>query len=161
MPDSRIMLQTLAQFWRRVPQTTFLVACKNQGKRAVMTASSVTSATFDPPCVGVFVNRDASIHSLITGTNARFTVARLAADQTELAMSCASGNDSEERFAMHEWHEEDGFLVPAGASGVLFAAAIDTHPVGSHHLIVGAIEKVQDTSDEALVYHRGEFATKT
>lgn len=151
------MLDDLAHYWRCTPQAVFLVACQNRGERAVMTASSVTSASFEPPTVAVFINKKASIHKLITEVDARFTVSRLAQSQIALANSCAGSEDSEERFDEQAWSESDDYLLPNGAGGILCATVSEFHHLGSHTIVVGRIQRVVRNNDETLLYHQGDY----
>jgi len=136
---------------------TVVTTVDDAGRRWGFTASSVTSASLEPPLVLVSVARTSSCHSAIT-SGRDFVVNVLGGKHREVAARFAtSGVD---RFADGDFLTWPGSHLPylPGANALLRCATVGLTPAGDHDLVLGGIAEVQLGDPEApplLWFRRG------
>ncbi len=109
------------------------------GERLGLTIGSLVGLSFEPPLVGVSVNRQAAMHELLRGAGG-FALSLLAGDQEAIAQHFARGVPP---FA--HWH---GIATRPGAEGApliddalgwLECRTVGEHEAGDHTLFVGEV----------------------
>lgn len=119
---------------------------------------SFTSISLDPPLVGFFVTTTSSTLEVIRDTGV-FCCNVLSSDHGTLSATFSS--KSEERFADVEWRPGvTGSPILREAVAWLDCTLYDTHQVGDHFLVVGAVVDLRAARNVTpLVFHRGGYGT--
>ncbi|MFG2628161.1 flavin reductase family protein [Streptomyces sp. NPDC048473] len=129
------------------------------GRWRGFTASSVTSASLDPPLLTVGVSRTSSCHAALVAAPG-FVVNVLGDQHREVAMRFATrGVD---RFAAGDFKNWPGSELPClpDANALYRCVTTDIIPVGDHDLLVGALTEVSwgNPGEPLLWYRRGFHA---
>lgn len=143
---------------RRLAKSVGIITTRWQGQRLAMAATAFEGLTLDPPAMLVCVARTASLAEPLT-QGARFAINLLARDHVEISARCGAPWRGEERFGLGSWSDESEevpLLRDAQASFVCVADMITDY--GSHHIVVGKIERVVINGDvDPLVYVDGTY----
>ena len=150
---------------RRIAQGVSVVSLVDeQGERAAMTASSVTSVSAEPPSMLVCVHRDASLHASLSASRP-FCINALASDMDAIATLCAGGATGDERFAVGNWESDADTGLPflPGALANFFCTPDSALQYGTHLICVGRVDAVRVCRDDGspLLYLGGAYGTFT
>jgi flavin reductase (DIM6/NTAB) family NADH-FMN oxidoreductase RutF len=124
------------------------------------TSTSVVSVSISPASVLVCLNRQAQTRAGIVSTG-RFNVNLLHARQSDQARIFGSPEYQSERFRCGHW-ESDAHGLPALASAqaLLHCSLAEMHEVGTHTVLVGAVEHTMSSGEYApLLYGNGGYFT--
>jgi flavin reductase (DIM6/NTAB) family NADH-FMN oxidoreductase RutF len=137
-----------------------IIATNGPSGLAGATATAVTSVSDNPPSLLVCLNQNSSTLAAINA-NGRFSINILAAGQKPLAerFSGQTGVQGAARFVTADgWQDMDAVPTLAGALAVFTCRLSAVTPVGSHMVVIGAVEQVAvHAGDAALLYHRRSY----
>ncbi len=122
-----------------------------------MTASSLASASLDPPLVLVCVNRNALTHALIAEQGA-FGINILRSDQQEVSSRCAGFLGAKAHFLDDQPYRtgESGAPLLEDALSWLECTLWRSYDAGDHTIYVGEVQSAGATEGEPLLwYQRG------
>ena len=147
---------------RRLAKSVSVITCRHGGQRYAMSASAVDALSTEPPSLLICVNQSSSIYSPLS-QGADFCVNILAADQHDIALTCAGRLKGEERFSEGNWSthaDETPYLVDAQANVI---CEQDGHyAYGTHTIFIGRIKKIfVGETVSPLVYVDGAYTTST
>lgn len=123
-----------------------------------ITIGSFTSISLDPPLAGFFIAVTSRTWPLIAETG-RFTANVLAASQGDLCWRFAKDVAEGSRFGdLATSTSPNGCPVLPGVVAVVDCAVNETHRVGDHDLVVGAVTdlRILDSNQPAMVFFRGK-----
>jgi len=139
---------------RRLASGVCVVSTQVDGRRYAMTASSVTSVSDSPASLLVCVNKDAGMQPLFRlGQN--FVVNVLAQSQQDISNICAAKDESEHRFSIGNWQNNNGMPYLADAQASFFCRVDnDNYQYGTHQIVIGCMEEVfvPDSPVSPLIY---------
>ena len=125
------------------------------GRDYGMTVSAFSSVSLVPPLVLVCIDDQASIRPMIDRA-AHFGVSILAAGQEALARRFAAKGD---RFDGVGYDRGDfGVALLDGALGWIECEVVARHQAGDHQIVVGRVERGENSDDRPLLYYRGGYA---
>ena len=154
-PESRASFRDAM---RRLAATVTIVSARHGEQRHGITATAVTSLSFDPPSLLTCINRTSSLYPLISQTD-RFCVNLLTSEQAALSDRFAGRLTSEERFLHGNWQENEvGVPFLDGGQASIFCIKRDTISYGSHAIFIGDVENVRISEDvSSLLYSNGGY----
>lgn len=133
-----------------------LTARRSDGQPVGMTASSIASASLDPPLVLVCVDRQHDIHPVLEG-RVPFALSVLAGDQEDVSRRFAAYDG--DRFAGVGFHEAGhGLPVIDGAVAHVECAWHSSFPAGDHTVFLGRVIGGAATDHRPLIHYRGGYA---
>ena len=134
-----------------------VLAAKRPGGRPVgMTASSIASASLDPPLVLVCVDRKHDIHPILED-QVSFAFSILAADQEDVSRRFAAFEG--DRFEGVGYHEVgNGLPVIDGAVGHIECEWHSSFPAGDHTVFLGRVTGGEVSDRRPLLHYRGGYA---
>lgn len=144
--------RALGQFATGVTVVTTLDA---DGEPVGITVNSFNSVSLEPPLVLWSISRDSGKRAAFEARDA-FTVNVLAADQADVSASFAkSGNAA---FGQTDWQPgiDEVPLLPDCAARFQ-CRKVYQYDGGDHIIIVGRVERFDETGRDALVFHRGKY----
>ena len=134
---------------------TVLAARRPGGQAVGMTASSIASASLEPPLVLVCVDRKHDIHPVLESRQP-FAFSILAADQEEVSRRFAAFEG--DRFEGVGYHEVAGLPVIDGAVGHLECQWHSSFPAGDHTVFLGLVTGGEVSERRPLLHYRGGYA---
>lgn len=141
---------------RRLASSVAIIALRDGVLRG-MTVTSLVSVTMEPPTILVCINRSASIHPHLQPMR-RISVNLLAAGQADVAAAFAGKVPPEDRFRCGVWREREGTPILEGAQANLLCTIAALSPVGSHTIVLAAVEQVTVSGvANPLVYCNGRY----
>ena len=155
--------QVAAQFreaMRRVAATVNIVTIADDNKPMGMTATAVSSLSFDPPSLLVCVNQSASMHDSLALAS-HFCVNVLHQDQLALSRTFSDSKLRDIRFGGDEWRRDgDGPPYVFNAQASLICERSQLIAFGTHTICIGTIVSVRTRDDiDPLVYLDGKFGS--
>lgn len=160
MPDKEVTDKAFRDAMSRVAGAVHVVATDGKAGLGGATATSVTSVSASPPSLLVCLNQASQTFERIRA-NGVFSVNVLAAGQRDIAdaFAGATGLEGAARFRIgHGWRMGDGPPVLETGLSSLVCALADMFPVGSHMVVIGAVQQVQCGDDQQpLIYHRRAY----
>jgi len=130
------------------------------GRRWGFTASSVTSASLEPPLVVVGLSNTSSCRAAFAEATG-FVVNLLGERQAGVARRFAE--HGVDRFAEHPFEDWPGTRLPrlVDAHAALRCRVVDLVPVGDHHLLIGELTGLRTgtPASRPLLWHRRDFRT--
>ncbi|WP_344400805.1 flavin reductase family protein [Streptomyces longisporus] len=141
---------------------TIVAARDDAGRCRGFTATSVTSASLEPPLLLVGIARTSSCYPVFR-TAREFTVNILKEGHQHLARRFAvSGIDRFAEGGFTEWRD-GGPPCLDDAHVSLYCAALDMIPLGDHELLVGRVieARLPSPEDAPLVWYRRAFGSVT
>jgi len=148
---------------RGMASSVTIVSTEWAKTRHGMVATAVMSLSLEPPSLVLAVNRSASIHAPLHERGA-FVINILSRWDEPIArgFSRASG---ESRFAFGPWTALrsanplfNGLPYLANAQAAVFCRLRDTHPAGTHSLLIASVaDLVHDQKRAPLVYCDGTY----
>jgi flavin reductase (DIM6/NTAB) family NADH-FMN oxidoreductase RutF len=146
---------------RQLAAAVSVVTAEAEGARNGLTATAVVSLSAEPPRIGVAVNRGASALPLLMQAGT-FAVNVLRYDQAGIAGRFADSRvKGVARFEGADWTTlSTGAPVLAGAAATFDCRVDSTVEVGTHLLLIGAVEAVCTRENERpLLYLDGGWAS--
>lgn len=138
-----------------------VVTSRGPGRSACgLTATSVCSASLEPPLVLASVDRGSHTHAGIEAAGV-YAVNLLSADQEELAVRFAA-TDPDKFRGLEVRTASTGAPVLEDCLGYLDCEVVRDVPAGDHTLFVGRVESAglpRDGAGKPLVYHLGRYGT--
>jgi flavin reductase len=130
-----------------------LVTTDGPGGRAGLTATSVCSVSDGPPTLLVCLNRNSTAYPAFL-RNGVLCINTLTAAHEGLATDFAGRVPQAERFAGPDWGRlRTGAPVLAGALVAFDCRIVDRHEVGTHDVLICAVEALAEISGaESLLY---------
>ena len=90
------------QAMRGIASTVSVISAKTDDIRHAMTAISVVSLSVEPPSMLVCINKDASIHNILS-EGSLFCINILSDKQESLSKICSESDEGESRFQDSSW----------------------------------------------------------
>jgi flavin reductase (DIM6/NTAB) family NADH-FMN oxidoreductase RutF len=144
---------------RRLAATVSVITCLDKADRYGMTATAVTSVCAEPPTVLVCINSQVRLYSKMS-ERGRFCVNVLKVSHVALSQRFGSRNFTQDRFAIGDWAESDGFLFLRDAQASLFCLIQQVIKVGSHGIFIAQIDHINVAQEVMpLIYQNGRYAT--
>jgi flavin reductase len=144
----------------RLGAAVHVITTDGPGGRAGTTATAVCSVSDAPPTLLVCLNRRSHTNSVVL-ENGVFCVNTLRDGGAEIADLFAgrTGVKGVERFATGEWSVlATGSPALASAVVAFDCRIVEVRSVGSHNVVVGAVEMVRlGANGPALVYHERAY----
>jgi flavin reductase (DIM6/NTAB) family NADH-FMN oxidoreductase RutF len=155
--DEAVFRRTVARF----PTGVCVLTTHDSGLDHAMTVSSFTSVSLEPPLVLICVELEARFHDAVIsagfwGVNVLDAGSRSIADW--LATRGRPLHGQLDRIP-HRPGPATGAPLLTGATASLECRTEAVHPGGDHSIIVGAVvsAEISETSESALLYHRGTY----
>jgi flavin reductase (DIM6/NTAB) family NADH-FMN oxidoreductase RutF len=137
---------------RRMPASVSIVTAEVDGRRYGITVGSLVSLSLEPPHVGMSINRDTQLNSLLKEAG-EFAVSVLAGDQDGIAQHFSRSVPPLILWNGIPLREADGPPQIADALGWLRCRTTAVLEVGTHTLFIGEVTQVEPGRDApALVY---------
>jgi len=134
---------------------TVLVARSADGKPVGMTASSVASASLEPPMLLVCVDRRHEMHAAMDASR-HFVLNVLAADQEPLSRRFAA--EAPDRFVGVGYRENElGLAVLDGVLAHVECEKRNAVATGDHTIFIGLVTGGSVTDRPPLLYYRGGY----
>ena len=129
------------QAMRGFVATVSVISSKKGSNQQVMTATSVTSLSLEPPSMLVCVNHEASIYAVLE-KGLSFCVSVLTTEQKGIAEICSKKGKEDERFSVGNWLilEETPYLLDAQSN--IFCKCINVLKYETHTIFLGEVTKV-------------------
>lgn len=150
--DSREFRRVLGHFATGVTVVTTL---DENGAPVGITVNSFNSVSLEPPMVLWSIARKSGKRAAFENSE-YFVVNILGADQVALSQRFARGGDTQ--FTDIQWRPGIGGtpLLPACAARFQ-CRKVYQYDGGDHIIIVGRVDRFDETTSEALVFHRGKY----
>jgi flavin reductase (DIM6/NTAB) family NADH-FMN oxidoreductase RutF len=158
MQDNQLGQQMKQGMRRLASGVSVLSARLADGDAFVMTVSSVTSVSDNPPSLLVCINRQIQRHEELLPAGSRFAINLLNVDQSEVSNLCAGRYQDRDRLSLGSWNEDDWlFLADSQASFCCVTDKVVSY--GTHEIVFGRIEQVKIHSEQVdpLVYSNGKY----
>lgn len=147
--------QSLRQAMRRYPAAISLVVARDADRGfAGMVATSVTSASMDPPLMMVAIRREGRMNQIVRRSE-KFGLVMLAHDDADLIDVFAKTTGGVANFTQDRWDLSGPLphLTTGAASIVCTLHAI--HPAGSHDLFIGGVHEVRlGPQSQSMVWYQ-------
>jgi flavin reductase (DIM6/NTAB) family NADH-FMN oxidoreductase RutF len=135
---------------------TVVTTNDGDGRPHGMTVSSFCSVSLEPPLILVCIDRTASMHDLLTRTDA-FVVNILSGDQEVLSRRFADVG-IEARFDGVSWSPSSAGPLIDGVHATLECRSVARHPGGDHTILIGEVVGGSTASrGSPLLYYRGGY----
>ena len=158
LPETDDRVARLRGALRRLPGPVSLItSCDGAGEPAGMVASAVIPVSMEPPSMLVSVNRDASMHAIITASGV-FCINLLTIAQRGFVAPFSNHAKRDERFDMGDWHYEAGMPWLPDAAACIFCEVRDTKLFGTHELFIGEVSAVRSVEGGLDEERRGSEA---
>ena len=142
---------------RGVTSTVSVISAKLDDVRHAMTATSVISLSMNPPSMLVCINKEASIHSVIT-LNSSFCINILAENQRDLAEVCSNNEEGESRFSEDSWKIKDSYIYNERSLSNLFCECSEILEHSTHTVFIGKVLEVNNNANQKpLLYGSGQY----
>lgn len=155
------LIQLMKQGMRRLASGVCVLSARlADGEAFLMTVTSVTSVSDNPPSLLVCVNRQIQRHAELLPVGSRFAINLLNIDQSEISNLCAGRYDDRDRLSIGNWNQEEWlFLADAQASFCCVTDKVVSY--GTHEILFGRIEKVTIHNNEVdpLIYANGQYGS--
>ena len=133
------------------------ISAKSTVEKHAMTAISVTSLSMSPPSVLVCVNKEASIHNLLS-KDSLFCINILSREQESLSKVCSESEEGESRFNDTAWIEDKNYVFNSNSLSNIFCKCIDTIYHTSHTIFIAEVKATQNNESlEPLIYQSGNY----
>lgn len=151
--------QLMKQGMRRLASGVSVLSARlNDGDAFIMTVTSVTSVSDNPPSLLVCINRQIQRHEELLPSGSRFAINLLNVDQSEISNLCAGRYQDRDRLSLGKW-DEDNWLFLADSQASFCCMTDKVVSYGTHEILLGRIEQVKIHSDQVdpLVYSNGQY----
>jgi flavin reductase (DIM6/NTAB) family NADH-FMN oxidoreductase RutF len=158
MQDNQLA-QLMKQGMRRLASGVCVLSSRlSDGEAFVMTVSSVTSVSDNPPSLLVCINQQIQRYEELLPVGSRFVINLLRADQSEISNLCAGRYENQDRLSLGRWVNNDWLFLED--SQVSFCCVTDkVMSYGTHEILVGRIGEVKIHVDkiDPLIYANGQY----
>ncbi|WP_181163075.1 flavin reductase family protein [Emcibacter nanhaiensis] len=155
------MEKALAGAMRRYASSVSVVSCRDRdGNCYAVTATAVSSVSFDPPSMLVCLNRKTALADVLVKVE-EFAINFLNSNQVAVSNDCAGGRKAGERVEAENWNMEgDGTPTLKGAQAVILCRRTENHTYGSHEIFIGDVVDVEiEEKVDPLIYLNGQYGT--
>jgi flavin reductase len=144
---------------RRFATTVSIISCSRDGLRYGMSATAISSLSFDPPALLVCVNSSAATHRALS-RGGRFSVNVLRSFHAELSQTFSGKFKGEDRFLSGQWGETaDGLPFLLDAQSNLFCEIDRTIRYATHTIFIGQVYAARTQKEvDPLLYQDGKYA---
>ena len=144
---------------RRFATTVSIISCSREGCRYGMSATAVSSLSFDPPALLVCVNSSAATHRALS-RGGRFCVNVLRSFHVALSQTFSGKIKGEDRFSVGQWDQTaDGLPFLLDAQSNLFCEIDRTVKYATHTIFIGQVYAARtQTEVDPLIYQDGKYA---
>ena len=144
---------------RRMPASVSVVTAEVDGRRYGITVGSLVSLSLEPPHVGMSINLDTQLNSLLKEAG-EFAVSVLSGEQDWIAQHFSRSVPPLVLWNGIPLREADGPPQIADALGWLRCRTVHTHEVATHTFFIGEVTEVEHGRDgPALVYANQRYHT--
>ncbi len=155
--DAGNILPRLRAAMRRLVSGVAVVTTYNGHEPHGMTATSVSSLSFEPPSLLVCINRSASMHDILEASG-RFCVNLLSRDQEAIGQRFAGKPDGPSRFDAVGWTRLHDLPRLSGVQASIFCTKAAYLRFGTHTIFVGTVDDVEVGAEvDPLIYLDGRF----
>lgn len=145
---------------RSVPGAVALICAADGADRTGMAATAWNSLCADPPMLLVCVNRNASVHAMISRSG-KFSVNLLATGDSETVaiFSAQRGLTGSNRFIRDKWRAGPGGQPMLSDAVAAFECQLEaSHTYGTHEIFIGKVRHVgRGTGEHPLIYLNGRY----
>ena len=134
---------------------TVVTVVDERGRDHGMTVSAFASVSLHPPLVLVCIDDEASIRPVIDKVK-HFAVNILSADQEALSRRFATKCDRFEGLAYDRG--KSGVALLGGTLAWLECEVVARHQAGAHEIVIGRVERGENSDERPLLYYRGGYA---
>ena len=152
--------QLMKQGMRRLASGVSVLSARlADGNPFVMTVSSVTSVSDNPPSLLVCVNRQIQRHEELLPLGSSFVINLLASDQREVSDLCAGRYADKDRLSQGQWQQEGKWLFLADSQASFLCNTDKVLSYGTHEILIGKIVQVKIHREQVspLVYSNGAY----
>ncbi len=144
---------------RRFATTVSIISCFREGCRYGMSATAVSSLSFDPPALLVCVNSSATTHRALS-RGGRFCVNVLRSFHVALSQTFSGKLKGEDRFLTGHWGQTvDGIPFLLDAQSNLFCEVDRTIKYATHTIFIGQVYAARTQKEvDPLIYQDGNYA---
>ena len=152
------MKEKFLEVLRTTKQNVFVLASENGDQRHAMTVSSVFSVSLEPMSMAVSVNKDASLHNILS-VDSKFSLNLLASNQKDIAEICSGSEEGQIRFENSDWEFSESPYLKSAQSN-LFCICRKIVPLYSHSLVIGEVQNLSHSGKmNPLIYQDGKYET--
>ena len=145
------------QAMRGIASTVSVISAKTDDIRHAMTAISVVSLSVEPPSMLVCVNKDASIHTILS-EGSLFCINILSDKQESLSKVCSESDEGESRFQDTSWEEENGYVFNSNSLSNILCECTNTIDHNTHTIFIAEVKRtINNVSEGPLVYMSGKY----
>ena len=142
---------------RKMTSTVSVVASKKDDTRYAMTATSVVSLTLEPPSMLICINKNASIHSILS-EKAKLSINILSTDQKEFSELCSNKSRENDRFKGDDWSYQDDIPYATNSVSSLFCECKRVIDYETHSIFMcKIISLINNDSRDCLLYHNASY----
>lgn len=142
---------------RRVASSVAIVAAHGRSHPVGMTVTALSVVSLSPPSLLVCVNRSCQLHATILERRT-FRISYLSHQQSEIASVFGGGKLQLERFSIGTWDLSATAGPALRDSLASFGCSLSGQlEYGTHTIFIGAVQDVQFTEDQPLVYRDGGY----
>ena len=123
-----------------------------------MTATSVVSLTLEPPSMLICINKNASIHSILS-EKAKLSINILSTDQKEFSELCSNKSRENDRFKGDDWSYQDDIPYATNSVSSLFCECKQVIDYETHSIFMCKIISLinNDSNNYNLNGYSGDF----
>lgn len=160
MQDNQLSQQMKQGMRRLASGVSVLSATLSDASPFVMTVSSVTSVSDNPPSLLVCINRQILRHEELLPSGSHFAVNLLDQDQTDVSNLCAGRLQDQDRLSLGQW-QKDNWLVLTDSQASFCCTTDQVMNYGTHVILIGRIQQVMIHRDQVapLLYANGQYGT--
>ncbi|OLT45319.1 hypothetical protein BJF85_02560 [Saccharomonospora sp. CUA-673] len=160
--DGNSLSRAFVRACGRAATPVTIVTVADGDQRFGQTVSAFSRVSDEPPVLGVCIQRRSPINAVLARRGG-FNVSVLTADQSAVADTFA-GRETPTRprftFTDDEWGVGgNGMPVLAGAAVAFECTLVGSYDVGTHHLYLGRVDRVEHADHEPLIHLRGTYRT--
>ena len=142
---------------RKMTSTVTVIASREGDTQYAMTATSVVSLTLEPPSMLICINKNASIHSILS-EKAKLSINILSTDQKEFSELCSNKSRENDRFKGDDWSYQDDIPYATNSVSSLFCECIQVIDYETHSIFMcKIISLINNDSRDCLLYHNASY----
>ena len=142
---------------RRMASSVSIISAADGEVRAGMTASSVTSLSFDPLSLLVCIHQQSRFYEIVSKQNT-FCINLLDQNQADISGKFSRPTAENNLFDNGDWQWHHGLPYLKGAQANLFLDIKDRHTFGTHSIVIGEVKDVFYADQVSpLIYLNGAY----
>ena len=142
---------------RKTTSTVTVIASREGDTQYAMTATSVVSLTLEPPSMLICINKNASIHSILS-EKAKLSINILSTDQKEFSELCSNKSRENDRFKGDDWSYQDDIPYATNSVSSLFCECKQVIDYETHSIVMcKIISLINNDSRDCLLYHNASY----